>query len=379
MAKKPRDKSDSPFETGMLAFARSLQITEGLFYGHRAAREGPQKNDRDENGAVQKEPIRVLEKGVRGQTANDFKNDQAYEKDQKDTQAGNSNIQTVHSAVVPQGCEKVELSFSLRVLPMSREPHATDVREVGEAYRALTSLYAAKGGYDYLAVLFFWNIANGRFAWRNRFMTDAAEVRISSHLGKMIFDPSVFDLDQIADRDELAAGMTSGACDTLDRTIDAMGGALAKTAEPFVIEVSWIAEMTPGQEVFPSQEYLREARQEKGLSRVYASLPTFYGGERIDQASMHSQKIGAAIRHIDAWHNDDDHGPIAVNPYGGVQESGHVLRNRGSKRSLYEIRRRDDLMSTLDAAENAADIPGDIHFLVANLVRGGVFGRAKES
>jgi CRISPR-associated protein Csy3 len=99
---------------------------------------------------------------------------------------------------------------------------------------------------------------------------------------------------------------------------------------------------------------------------------------------MHSQKIGAALRHIDVWHNDDSYNAIAVNPYDGVQETGARLRvekNRGgtdSAKSFYALRSKpDDLFSAIANAKetNGDDISGDVHFVMANLVRGGVFGQ----
>ena len=98
------------------------------------------------------------------------------------------------------------------------------------------------------------------------------------------------------------------------------------------------------------------------------------------QASMHSQKIGAALRHIDIWHGSETHrGAIAVNPYGGVQETSEVLRAPATKKSFYDIRAKaTDVLVDIENAKNAADISPNAHFLMANLVRGGVFGSSSK-
>jgi CRISPR-associated protein Csy3 len=139
--------------------------------------------------------------------------------------------------------------------------------------------------------------------------------------------------------------------------------------------------MSPGQEIFPSQEYVRDANRDEKLSRVYAKMPKVLGtGREIGQASMHSQKIGAALRHIDIWHGDEEYGPIAVNPYGGVQETAAVLRDPKSKSSFYDIRKNaEDVLAAVRGAQSASDIPGSIHFMMANLVRGGVFGSSSKT
>lgn len=338
------------FETGMLAYARSLQISEGVFFGI--------KGD-------YRIPVEVLEKGVRGQSSED-----------RAKNPGLSNPQTVEFAVLPQACTAVALDFSVRVLPKAMSPHACGNPAVGKTYADLAAEYARAGGFGVLAELYAWNIANARFAWRNRFQVDSAKVVVCFDGETIAFNPAVLSLEDVADRDELAAALVDGDRAALDRFIGGMIRGL--TDAPFVFEVSWVAEMEAGQEIFPSQEYIREERAAKDLSRVYAKLPVFFGNREVGQASMHSQKIGAALRHIDIWHGSEEHGPIAVNPYGGVQDTAAVLRN--DKNSFYDIRRKAaDVLEMVGKAETASDIPGPIHFMMANLVRGGVFGSSSKT
>ncbi len=353
MAKKNTDNAAS-FETGMLAYARSLQISEGLFFGLDGDR---------------RIPVEILEKGVRGQSSED-----------KAKNPGLSNPQTVEFAVLPQGCNAMELRFSVRVLPKAMAPHACGNTMVHETYTELAAQYARAGGFTILAALYTWNIANARFAWRNRFQVDTSRVKVNFSGETIVFDPFCLSLEQVADRDELhdelAAALTEGDRAALDRFLDSMAGGLTK--KPFTFDVTWTGKMDAGQELFPSQEYIREAKAEKDLSRIYAKLPAFLSGRRINQASMHSQKIGAALRHIDIWHGDEAYGPIAVNPYGGVQETSAVLREPSNRNSFYDIRKKaDDVLEAARGAQSAAAIPGSIHFMMANLVRGGVFGSSK--
>ncbi len=351
------DKTAVSFDTGMLSFARSLQISEGLFYGTFGT----------ENGEPGRVPVAILEKGVRGQSSED-----------KAKNAGKSSPQTVEFAVVPQGCDGIDLEFSVLVLPNAMSPHACDIKDVRDAYRNLASAYARAGGFRTLAELIVWNIANGRFAWRNRFQTDQATVKVGFDNTALEFNPLSLRLDDGAGIENIAAAMTSGTPEDLDRLVDRIAAGLSEPGS-FRFSVIWSATMEPGQEIFPSQEYIRESKAEKGLSRVYAKLPTFYRGEQVQQASMHSQKIGAALRHIDIWHGSEDYFAIPVNPYGGVQETGEVLRNPKTRKGFYDLRKNAaGVMEQVERASTAADIPGDIHFIIANLVRGGVFGASKK-
>ncbi len=88
-------------------------------------------------------------------------------------------------------------------------------------------------------------------------------------------------------------------------------------------------------------------------------------------AAMHSQKIGNALRTIDTWYPQDeesgDLGPIAVEPYGSVTSQGKAYRQPKDKADFYNL---------LDAwvLKDKAPASGDQHFVMATLIRGGVFG-----
>ena len=89
---------------------------------------------------------------------------------------------------------------------------------------------------------------------------------------------------------------------------------------------------------------------------------------------MHSQKIGNALRTIDTWYPDYQNGdprlgPIAVEPYGSVTSQGKAYRQPVEKRDFYHL-----LDNWLLKDQPPAE--GDQHFVMATLVRGGVFGEA---
>lgn len=348
-----KDKKRS-LETGMLSFARSLQPSEGLFWGLPADGGKPQ-------------PIEVFEKGVRGQSS-EFRTDKP----------GKSNPQVVEAAVVPPGCDGVRLEFSMLVLPHSLKPWACGDVDVGNVYQQLVRAYAEKGGFRHLARLYLWNIANGRFAWRNRFQADAMKVAITFDEQEVVFDPMRLSLEKPSSLDELRSAALTNERPPVDELIRHIEKGLS--TERVALDVTWQASMQEGQEIFPSQEYLRdEEKKNDATSRVYAKLPRFWNGRDINQASMHSQKIGAALRHIDEVAGHDR--VIAVNPYGGVQETGAVLRadtRRGGldmAKSFYVLRSNaDKLFEEIESADAEA-ISEDVHFVIANLVRGGVFGQ----
>ena len=357
MAKRVRESIDR-LETGMLSFPRSVQPSEGVFWGTLSG-ETPRRI-----------PVEVVERGVRGQSS-EFKTDNP----------GKSNPQVVEAASVPLGCHELTLEFTLWIAPRSKQPGACDDATVADAYQRLVKMYAERDGFLVLAGLYAWNIANARFAWRNRWLTDESTVEIEFDGERLAFDPARIELDSpprtsTDARSVLCRAVQPGAEAKVDAFIEQFRKGLERERSFF--RVAWRAQVQEAQEVFPSQEYLRDELRDKSASRVYAKSPRQHDGRQVNQAAMHSQKIGAALRHIDIWHGDQDYGAIAINPYGGVQETSKVLRDKSSGKSFYALRSDADLFGRIAAAHGPDDLPGDAHFVVANLVRGGVFGQKSD-
>ena len=129
------------------------------------------------------------------------------------------------------------------------------------------------------------------------------------------------------------------------------------------IEVDAYAKLGIGQEVYPSEELVFD----KGKSRKSKILYQVNG-----VAAMHSQKLGNALRTIDTWYpafsTEEGVGPIAIEPYGAVTNLGKAFRNPKEKVDFYTLFDKFSLGEKLsDAAEE--------HYVMAVLVRGGVFGK----
>ena len=87
-------------------------------------------------------------------------------------------------------------------------------------------------------------------------------------------------------------------------------------------------------------------------------------------AAIHSQKIGNALRTVDTWYPEaDENGPIAVEPYGSVTTQGKAYRQPKDKQDFYNLLDGWVLKDKVPPVEQQ-------HFVIATLVRGGVFGDA---
>ena len=113
---------------------------------------------------------------------------------------------------------------------------------------------------------------------------------------------------------------------------------------------------------------VRKGKKSKILYSVLGS------SEKEGIAAMHSQKIGNALRTIDTWYPDfgdpeASTGPIAIEPYGAVTNLGKAFRTPKDKQDFYTFFDKFARGEKLNRIE-------DEHYVMAILVRGGVFGES---
>lgn len=328
----------------VLAFERKLDPSDALFSAGRW-------DDRD-NGA-QWPAVSVREKSVRGTISNRLKAN-AQDPAKLDAQIQSPNLQTVDVATLPADSDTLRARFTLRVLGGAGTPSACNNADYQAALLAVVNGYAQSHGFGELSKRFACNIANGRFLWRNRVGAETVEVRVS-HLeqGKAVaswtFSAHDFSLRDFAGNDskDLAA---------MAAVIEA---GLASPDGYALLDVQAYARMGDAQEVYPSQELI--------LDRGKGKSKTLYVIDKV--AGMHSQKVGNALRTIDTWYLAEEGGigPIAVEPYGSVTSEGRAYRQPKQKADFYNL---------LDSwvLKGQAPAEGDQHYLMATLIRGGVFG-----
>ncbi len=331
----------------VLAFERKLDPSDALFYSGSW-----DKREESSNWAS----VPVHEKSVRGTISNRLKTKDA-DPAKLDASIQNPNLQRVDVSALPSKADTLMVRFTLRVLGGTGVPSACNDSDYREKLSDTVSTYAKEQGFSELAARYATNLANGRFLWRNRMVAEQLEVRVR-HLkeGKekqsWTFDAMDFDLRELNDRDSLK-GLGEVLKDGL-------------TGESYVLlEVTAFARVGAGQEVFPSQELILDKGDKKGQKSK-----TLYVVDNV--AAMHSQKIGNALRTIDTWYpNFGDLGPIAVEPYGSVTSQGKAYRVPKEKLDFYTLLDGWVLKDKVPAVEQQ-------HFVMANLVRGGVFGQAEK-
>lgn len=330
----------------VLAFERKLDPSDALFYA------GQWKNQ-DNHGTWQ--AVENRPKSVRGTISNRLKT-----KDQDpaklDAAIENPNLQTVDVATLPADADTLKVDFTLRVLPDTGKPSACNSPEYEAKLRQAVNAYVQENQFNELAFRYAYNLANGRFLWRNRIGAEQVAVTVHHLVDGQSKQSWTFDALQLNLR-KFEAGSQQQNVNALAALI--AQGLLGK--EHVLLQVVAFVRMGKGQEVFPSQELILD-RGRGDKSR------TLYDVNKV--AAIHSQKIGNAIRSIDNWYEGAaDQGPIAVEPYGSVTTQGKAWRQPKQKQDFYNLLDNWILKDQTPPLDQQ-------HYVVATLIRGGVFGDA---
>ena len=341
----------------VLAFERKLDPADALFFaGNWDARAESETWP----------PVGVREKSVRGTISNRLKTkDKEIDPAKLDAEIEKPNLQQVDVATLPANADTLKVRFTLRVLGGAGTPSACNSSDYQTKLQGVVDGYTRDHGFQELARRYAHNLANARFLWRNRMGAETVEVQVRHLQNGVIAKAWVFDAQTFSLRDFEATGAAAAALQELAGVIE--GGLSGKGYA--LLDVVAFARMGEGQEVYPSQELILDTGTDKG-SKKSKTLYTVTNAAGIKVAGIHSQKLGNAIRTVDTWYPDEDGlGPIAVEPYGSVTSRGKAYRQPKQKLDFYTL---------LDGwiIKDRAPEPAQQHYVMATLIRGGVFGES---
>jgi len=331
----------SKIPASVLAFEKKLVPSDGLMYGTTW-----------ETRNSQSETLKLQAKSVRGTISNRLKKS---EEGKIDAKIESANLQTIDSCALTPDQDTLRLNFTLKVLSGIENPSACNHEGFNQTYSKAVIDYIEEHGFTELAKRYASNLANGRYLWRNRVGSENIEVHINvlnDDINKnWIFNSLDFNLqsfdDTLGDIEELASLIAE---------------TLSGKNEFLLLEVNAYAKVGKSQDVYPSEELVLD----KNNSKEKKSKILYHVN---DVAAMHSQKIGNAIRAIDTWYPayQEHKRPIAIDPYGAVTNLGRAYRQPKEKTDFFSLFDKFSQGEKLDNIE-------DEHFVIAVLVRGGVFG-----
>lgn len=330
----------------VLAFEKKLVPSDGYFYG-------TSWENRDAFS-----PLELQEKSVRGTISNRLKSTIKNDPAKLNAEVEKPNLQTVDACALGTDQDTLKHQFTLKVLGGVEQPSACNNAAFKEGYYRAATNYIEREGFAELGRRYAQNIASARFLWRNRVGAEQIEVQVKV-LSKQDDSCWTFNAREFSTRN----------FDHQDEQMNELGekiaAALASGDGALLLEITTFAQLGNAQEVYPSEELVLD----KGKGKKSKILYDVKG-----HAAMHSQKVGNALRCIDTWYPafsdpEQSAGPIAVEPYGAVTNLGKAYRTPKEKQDFYTHFDAWARGATLDNIE-------DEHYVMAVLVRGGVFGES---
>ncbi len=330
----------------VLAFEKKLVPSDGYMFG-------TSWDARDKQTA-----LKLTEKSVRGTISNRLKPAVKGDPAKLNAEVEKANLQTVDVCALEPNQDTLKLQFTLKVLGGVAKPSACNNANFKQSYSKAVNQYIDEHGFSELAKRYATNLANARFLWRNRVGAEEIEVQIKA-LNKGAEQSWIFDATQLSTRH-----FDHDQEDILDLA-GRIAKVLASESDFLMLEINAYAKVGKAQEVYPSEELVLDKGKSKKSKILYSVQ---------ENAAMHSQKIGNALRSIDTWYPEFSDeiataGPIAIEPYGAVTNLGKAFRTPKEKQDFYthfdKWARGEELTRVEDA-----------HYVMAVLVRGGVFGES---
>lgn len=322
----------------VLAFERKLENSDALMFAG---------NWQDIDVPDKWQEIKITDRRNRAVKGHKMTEDILNNPDELQKEVEEANLAWGDDATLPHSCDTLKVSFTLRVLGDVGTPSACNKHDYQEKLQSLCIEYREQPGFATLARRYAINIVNGRFLWRNRVGAELIRVSVRIDNDKIDFDAYEYSLQKFNSSDKdferLAANIEKGLA----------GQAFA------LFSVDAFVKLGAGQRVWPSQEMvLNPPKGEKSRHLFQIN----------GCAAMHSQKIGNALRTIDTWYRQDDNvAPIAAEPYGSVTHRGQAYRT--SRNDFYTLSEKW-IIKGKDLTDD------EKHFVMAVLVRGGVFGES---
>lgn len=291
------------------------------------------------------QPIQVGEKAVRGTISNRLKAATANDPTKLDAEVSKANLQTVDIAALAHSTDTLKVVFTLRVLSNLATPSTCNSPDYQAELAEKITQYQTAVSFEELSKRYAFNIASARFLWRNRVGAENVKVVVTVANQTIEFNSQDYSLREFSSDSkitQLAQFIQQGLTDN-----------------HVLIKVEAYSQLGEGQAVYPSQELVMGGGKGDKSKFLY----------QLDgQAAMHSQKIGNALRTIDTWHPAvDEVGPIAVEPYGSVTNRGAAYRQPKEKTDFYNLLDAWMIKGKEPAVEQQ-------HYIMAMLIRGGVFG-----
>jgi CRISPR-associated protein Csy3 len=263
------------------------------------------------------------------------------------------------------------MHFTLKILSGLESPWVSNGKEFNILYPQIIKKYHDKFVFYELAKRYAINIVNARHLWRNRVGAENIKVliKINNQENILKFDAKKFNLKNFD------YPLEGDLKILINHIANALAGVNEYEHNALILDINVFAKVGTAQDVYPSEELVLDKGNSKGKGEKSKILYKIKINNDDEIAGMHSQKIGNALRTIDSWYpelNDNGNNPIAIEPYGSVTTLGKAFRKPKVKSDFYSL--FDNLFLGKTSFENMKD--DDLHYIIAILIRGGIFGES---
>lgn len=294
------------------------------------------------------------------------------------------NLQRLESAKLDPEAKMLKVSFEIRGSDINNLisvcSDSKDKKGQAEIFKKHLSNFINKAKetevFELLCQRYARNILNGRWLWRNKNYAVSVNIKVTKHNlanneNEIIADVSAFDVptkhfNDISEQEKIIAKVLADNLKNDDFStlyIDA------------IVDFGTRSSV----EVYPSQNYCDKGTSKEGIGRSLFKLPLAdsslinsmgSGFKVVGRAAIRDQKISNAIRTIDDWYDDYENIGIIipVEPLGASIETNSLIR----------VGKNDNGFKILEKIDEVDPMSKEGLFLLALLIRGGVYGSAGE-
>ncbi|WP_305422186.1 type I-F CRISPR-associated protein Csy3 [Photobacterium leiognathi] len=267
---------------------------------------------------------------------------------------------------VPSGAEHIDCIFSVSFSSELRKPYKCSDPNVKKTLVKLVKLYESKIGWEELTSRFLLNITKGQWLWKNTKKMYRLDIEIQPWPWKE--DPVTFE------------DIKTNYCTYNDFESDTQWqklkqliiNAFSKEDGLAIFEVKARLTLPTNAILYPSQAFIEKNKNKNNheASRIFQH--TLINGQK--SPIIGSYKAGAGIFMIDDWYPDADE-PIRIGRFGVHHQDVTCYRHPSTEQDLFSILMQADQYITLLSSKRKLPEKkiNELHFLMANLIKGGLF------
>ncbi|MGR5302923.1 MULTISPECIES: type I-F CRISPR-associated protein Csy3 [Vibrio] len=280
------------------------------------------------------------------------------------------NPHTVDFCNLPFAASHIECFFSVSFSSELRKPYKCNSNAVKDTLIKLIKLYEKRIGWQELVTRYLANICNGSWLWKNTKKAYRYDVELTpwpwSKEAVLFEDIRA----NYAEKSAFEAHQQWSAIRQLVVDAFSQSNGLA------IFEVKATLVLPTNSEIYPSQAF---TEKENKITKKVGNKDKARTFQNTQIENAHSPiiglyKVGAAIATIDDWYPNALE-PLRVSRFGAHKGDVTCYRHPSTEKDLFTIlQNAEQYIERLSApGKLSQELTSDLHYLVANLIKGGMF------